>query len=84
MNLIEFLGFWLIILVTFFIGYYVGKGKVEPESLQGLARQIIKKVKQQEVGAVNKPLVPEQLKKGTRLAQTEEAMEELLDQKIGK
>lgn len=82
MSTLELLVNWVLFILTFMIGYVLGHYRSNPEKLQDLALKIIKKVKRVDVGAVNKPPVPEQLKRGTRLEAEEKEMEKLIETKM--
>lgn len=73
------LGMWLITIVTFFIGYALAKYEKNPEPIKRGIRVIKRKIKGQRLGGIKNLTAEEMRKKGTRLEETEKAMEETLD-----
>ena len=65
---------WVLFIVSFFLGYYVGQGKATVESVKELAHEATKKLDTR-VGAVNRPTATEINRRGdkTRM-ETEQAM----------
>ena len=69
---------WLLTLLAFYIGYVIG---IKARSENPLDFKIPKiRKKKRKLGAVPKLSVTELEKKGTRLEETEKAMEETLDE----
>lgn len=76
---------WLSYVITFFIGYFVGINycvnvkEKSTETLQDVYRKVRLKIKPTRVGPIDRVSYSDQLKKGTRLEETEKAIEETLN-----
>ena len=71
---------WILTIITFLIGYTIGLNSSDiKEKLEEKVRPIIRKVRGQKIGAVN-PLTSREFNiKGTKLEETEKAIQEDLD-----
>lgn len=75
---------WLSYVVTFFIGYLIGINfcvnvkEKSTESIQDIYKRVRRKLNKTKLGGIERISYNEQLKRGTRLEETEKAIEETL------
>jgi len=73
---------WLIFLVTFLIGYFLGQGKITQETIVKVKQSITKAFNTSRVGAIRTPTARDvYLKKNPILKEGMDAMKEDLDKK---
>jgi hypothetical protein len=73
---------WIMTMTTFFAGFTLGYFLRQPEEFKEAVRSVRRRIERVELGAVGKLPPEEMAKEGTRLKETEEAMEELLKEEL--
>jgi flavodoxin len=73
---------WIMTMTTFFAGFTLGDFLRQPEEFKEAVRSVRRRIERVELGAVGKLPPEEMAKEGTRLKETEEAMEELLKEEL--
>jgi flavodoxin len=73
---------WMMTMITFFLGFALGYFLRQPEEFKEAVRSVRQRIQKMELGAVGKLPPEEMAKEGTKLKETEEAMEELLKDRL--